>query len=394
MDRRELLRIAMGSATTLCVGCGSHHPMPGRDLSTRQRDDIRLRVLQYAVLAPSSHNTQPWLVRLTPDGGLRLYADHGRLLPATDPPARQTHISQGTFLEVLEIAAHQFGYAARIDYFPEGEYSNSRVENRPFASVLLRPDTNAAPDPLFAEIRKRQTNKRPYDAGRPPSAAELASIRSASGMERFSTRIVTSAAQRASLAAICEDAMAIEVSSRWRNRETGKWFRFSDRELRQKRDGFGIAQNGTEGMKKWIAETFVLSREKAEDPNGSFAHGAVSQAAEQASSAPAFVALISASNTRLEQVLAGRAYIRAHLTASRLGLAMQPLSQALEEYSEMTPVRKRLKATLDVAGKQTIQMLFRLGHAAPTAESPRRDIRDLVLQRAALNLKLNRVIEG
>ena len=136
-------------------------------------------------------------------------------------------------------------------------------------------------------------------------------------------------------------------------------------------------------MKKWIAETFVLSRPRAADPAGAFALEAIDQTAEQAASAPVFAALIGATNTRLEQVRAGRAYARIHLTASRLGLAMQPLSQALEEYPQMAALQQRLKQTLSVDEGQTIQMLFRLGHARPIAFGPRRDPAALIRHRTA-----------
>jgi len=177
--------------------------------------------------------------------------------------------------------------------------------------------------------------------------------------------------------------MATEVSSVERNRETARWFRFSDRELLQKRDGFGAAQNGVEGVKKWFAENFILSRERAPDPKGAFAQGAIAQTGTQAGSAAAFAALVSRTNTRLDQVLAGRAYARIDLTASRLGLAIQPLSQALEEYPEMAPLRMRLKLALGVAQEETVQMLFRLGRAKPARHTPRRTVAALIRQAAA-----------
>lgn len=382
MDRRDFLRTATASAVVLSSGCRRKTPERARGLSARQSDDIRLRVLQYAVLAPSSHNSQPWAVEMTPTG-MKLYVDRSRLLPASDPPARQTHISQGTFLELLEIAARQFGYRAEIAYFPEGEYGNTTVDDRPVAAIALQPDSEAAPDPLFADIPRRQTNRRAFDQHQPVSAEELATIRSASGADNISWRITDSEAERQTVSGICKEAMTIEVSSTERNRETAAWFRFSDRELEEKRDGFGLAQGGAAGVSKWFVETFVLSRSRAADPAGAFARGAIDQTGEQAGSAPVFAALVSAANTRLEQVLMGRAFARIHLTASRLGLAMQPLSQALEEYPQMAALQLRLKQTLKVADGQTVQMLFRLGHAMPTDFGPRRDAAALIRQRIA-----------
>ncbi len=379
MDRRNFLKATTASVTGFYMGCRATLPQTKRKTSARKPEDIRLRVLQYAMFAPNSHNAQPWLVDLTAENGMNLYVDRIRLLPATDPNARQTHISQGTFIELVEIAARQFGYTAEVRYFPDGEYSNNSIEDRPVASIAFRPCRGIL-DPLFAEITKRQTNRRPYKLTQALAAADLAKIRSAPKTDENSWRIVLDESQRRTIAEICREAMAIEVSSPERNRETANWFRFSDRELRAKRDGFGLAQSGTEGLKKWIAETFVLSRERAPNPQGAFAQGAVSETEAQAGSASTFAALVTKTNTRMDQVLIGRAYARVDLTASRLGMAIQPLSQTLEEYAEMAALQRRMKQALNVVDAHTVQMLFRLGYARPTHPAPRRDGTALVRQ--------------
>ena len=91
--------------------------------------DIRWIVLSYAILAANPHNKQSWIVDLTGPSSLDLYVDRQRLLPETDPPARQIHIGQGTFLENLELAARQHGYRANIDCYSYGPESNNRRHN-------------------------------------------------------------------------------------------------------------------------------------------------------------------------------------------------------------------------------------------------------------------------
>jgi hypothetical protein len=383
VNRREFIKAASAGAALLAAGYRLKEPVAGVEALRSQTGDIRMRVLEHAVFAPSSHNTQPWLVELTAKG-MKLFVDRSRLLPAADPKARQAHISQGTFLEMLEIAARQFGYRADLTYFPAGEYAADAVEDRPVAAIALRPDSAIVPDPLFAAIPTRQTNRRPYQRTRPPSVVELAAIRSALRSDAIDWRITGKEAQRQAVAGICGEAMAIEVSNEARNREMAKWFRFSDHELREKRDGFGMAQGGTEGMKRWIAETFVLTHALAASPAGAFAQGAIAQAREQTASTPLFAALATVGNSRLDQLLAGRAYARVHLAATSQGLAMQPMSQAEEEYAEMDDLRRRLKQALQVTNGQTVQMLFRLGHARPTTSAPRREPAALIRRQEAV----------
>jgi hypothetical protein len=69
----------------------------------------RLRfLLQYAIPAPSAHNTQPWFFRLHGDS-VDLDADRTRALPMVDPADRELTISCGAALGHLQTAARRFG---------------------------------------------------------------------------------------------------------------------------------------------------------------------------------------------------------------------------------------------------------------------------------------------
>jgi len=78
--------------------------------------------LGYAVLAPSSHNTQPWLFRLVEEDGrfgaagaaVEVLADRTRALPVVDPLDRELTISCGAAIGVLEGALRRFGHAAEV----------------------------------------------------------------------------------------------------------------------------------------------------------------------------------------------------------------------------------------------------------------------------------------
>src|SRR5215471_7151832 len=70
----------------------------------------QLRVLlNYALLAPSEYNTQPWLFRIY-DNCVDLYADPSRRLPIVDPDDRELIISCGAACQNLRIAVRHFGY--------------------------------------------------------------------------------------------------------------------------------------------------------------------------------------------------------------------------------------------------------------------------------------------
>jgi hypothetical protein len=285
-------------------------------------------------------------------------------------------VSQGTFLELLTLALAEHGIVGDVEYFPAGEYANDVVQPLPVARVHLASQP-VAKDPLFAQIRRRVSNKSMYD-GRSLSRDELHALSAVRCDAPASLAIIEASAARARLTAICTDAMAVEVQAPARNIETARWFRFKRREIDEKRDGFGLAQTGRGRIARWFAEHFILDRASAAKPDGAFATGAIDMTRDQAGSAAAFGVLSTAGNSRRAQVIAGRAYARIALSATSLGLAMQPLSQTLEEYPEMAATKTRFEREVGLASGHTVQMLFRLGRAEPTEHTPRRDVRALL----------------
>src|SRR6185436_1442393 len=152
--RRRFLRVAGGgvvlAAAANTTGCAEALPPEAVAPWQGPRDieaDVRRWILSYAILAPHSHNLQSWLVDLKTPGEITLYCDLARLLPETDPFARQIMMSQGTFLEVLALAARQKGWRADIALFPRGAPAADRLDRRATATIRLHQDASLRPDP-------------------------------------------------------------------------------------------------------------------------------------------------------------------------------------------------------------------------------------------------------
>src|ERR1044071_5740294 len=75
-------------------------------------------LLRYAILAPSSHNTQPWKFAVSRDE-IAIFVNKDRWLRIADPDQRELYASVGCALENLLIAAEHFGYGCQLTYFPE-----------------------------------------------------------------------------------------------------------------------------------------------------------------------------------------------------------------------------------------------------------------------------------
>lgn len=192
MERRSFIRV-LGGGVVLAAGpslvaCTSG--LPAEAVAAWQGPgplasggDARRWLLAHAILAPHSHNLQSWLVDLRQPDQITLYCDRTRLLPETDPFSRQIMMSQGTFLELLVLAARQQSLRADIELFPEGEFdpkvkSDEKPEPRATARIRLASDAGVKPDPLFGQIFRRHTNRSAYDM-KPPEAAALQAIAAA-----------------------------------------------------------------------------------------------------------------------------------------------------------------------------------------------------------------------
>src|SRR4051812_6894957 len=112
MQRRQFIRLMGGSCfavgTASLTACSSDFPPEAVSAwQGPQTSDLRRWALGHAILAPNSHNRQPWIADLRQADAITLHVDQERMLPMTDPWFRQIVVSQGTFLESLALALRQ-----------------------------------------------------------------------------------------------------------------------------------------------------------------------------------------------------------------------------------------------------------------------------------------------
>ena len=386
ITRRDCIRLIAGGAGLLVAGRAVSGEAPsvafeGWNGPAPNLDDVRLKLLAYAILAPNAHNRQPWLIELPEPERIDLYVDRERLLPATDPLSRQIMVSQGTFIEQLDLAARALGQDATIEYFPRGMYANDTIEDRPVASVTLSAASVAERDPLFDRILERRTNKRIYRHDEPLGAGEVSALAGAFSIPEVQIAIYAEPGKVARIARICAAASALEARLPRTHHESLRALRVRPADVEKHRDGLVLASLGFE-FPPMTAEEFQAMVSALLNPESEAAKRNVEESVALAEgwafSAPAYAALVTTGNTRLHQVLAGRAYGRLNLKATELGLAIQPMSQSLQEFPEMAVHYTRIHEEVAARSGHTLQMLPRLGHAEPVPPTPRRDPRDLV----------------
>ncbi|MDP1564937.1 MAG: twin-arginine translocation pathway signal protein, partial [Polaromonas sp.] len=338
MNRRNFVRLVGGgvvrAATAGLAGCSSELPPEATAAwsgPAAGTTDVRRWILSYAILAPHSHNLQSWLVDLRQPGEITLYCDLTRLLPETDPQSRQIMMSQGTFLELLDIAARQKGLRADITLFPQGEFGPVALDKRPVAHVRLAADAAVQPDPLFGQILNRHTNREAYDM-REPAAAALQAVAASVAPHPVRTGFAGPAQPDVlqKHRAIAMEAWRIELVTPRTILESFKVLRVGPREIAQHRDGLSI----NTPMVRTLTALGLFDRSKAPAPDDAATTGQIKDFNAKVAATPAFFWMVTVGNDRKTQVNAGRAYVRAQLAATAHGLVMQPLSQELQEYPE------------------------------------------------------------
>ena len=181
------------------------------------------KAIAYGCNAPNPHNTQAWKLRNTSDLQTVLYVDKARLLPVTDPPARQIHIGCGCFIETLSAGASTMGFETAVETFPEGTYGLSEVGMKPVARITLMPAAQSQPDELADYIYARQSNRRPSPGGAPVSDQQFADIAKCVRDSDVQVIGINDRARMEPLLAIFDRAMTIEVQTRHLWEESRVW---------------------------------------------------------------------------------------------------------------------------------------------------------------------------
>lgn len=376
MNRKHFLKTLLQGSTLLSVPtflqyCSSL-PQTHLDAKETSSDSILMHAIAYGIMAANAHNTQPWKFRIATENELFLYVDEKRLLLQTDPSTRQIHISQGTFLEQLQIAALAKGYLANITLFPEGKYPIEKVGKKPVAYIKLeRLKQASSPSPLYEMIPIRATNRSEY-MGPAISSSEWKSITELVGTSYSQFHFHNLAENIQPFVKLFSQAYTIEANTFAKNEESRIWFRYNDEEIYTKRDGISLRGNALSGWKYWFVSTFILQPGQKAWHEKSNVDAGIEIFNNALGSSKALGFLQTKENELEDWVLCGRDYSRLQLAVCKLGLVLQPMSQILQEYPEMDRLRKEFEEMVGVQKKEKVQMIVRLGRSDYNFVSPRR----------------------
>jgi hypothetical protein len=334
--------------------------------AVRDEPDARLDAFRHAILAPNPHNMQPWMIRLIGTDQAELSCDLSRRLPKTDPFDRQIVIGFGCFIELAAIAASRRGLRLEVEAFPDGE-GEQRLDARPIARLRFIAEPGLRADTLAPFIRDRRSAKVPYDLARPVQAASLAALE-ASGSDRIRVGHTQDSGEVEALRQLASTAFERELRTPHTLRESIEVLRVGAQEIDANPDGISLRGPLFEALSLLGADKV---RNAAIDPQSAETTRQIERYRAIFAQTPSFVWLTGRGNSRVDQLAAGKSYVRLNLLATQLGLGLHPVSQALQEYPEMAPLFAEARRLCRVETGETLQMLARLGYAGSIAPTPR-----------------------
>jgi hypothetical protein len=307
-------------------------------------DHTAERLIASAILAPSSHNTQPWLFKVR-ESSIDLHADRSRTMTQNDPNGRELVISCGCALYNLRVAAAWMGLTTHVESI--GHWRDDGLLARvTFQQSVTR---NAEAD-LCVAIYSRHTYRKHF-ASTPVSQSVVDGLVAAAREEHAHLHVLGNTERRAAAAALIGEGDSAQwADPEWR-RELANWMN-----PKRKGDGLPIATLAAPIVQLAVRTIDMGDRVAARDR-------------DSAHESPLLTVLSTASDGIEQWLRAGQALERMLLTAQTSGVQASFLNQPIQ----VAELRPKLRAV--TGGEDVPQMLIRWGVPIEQLPStPRREI--------------------
>jgi hypothetical protein len=313
-------------------------------------------LLNFAVLAPSSYNSQPWLFRIAGDE-IELYADRTRGLPVIDPDDRELLMACGAALFNLRLAIRHFGFTPIVRTFPDLDDPDL------LAFVRMGPPSESEEESerLFKAIRNRRTHRTQMEPRR-LGADEVGRLSEAASAEGAVLFPITDPDVRSRIADLVAKGVEAQGGDKRYRRELGNWIHPN---RSKSRDGIPGRAHGLSDLRS-IAEP-LLTRSIDWGPERA------AQLRENVEEAPALFILATKADSSSAWLDAGQALQRVLLSGAGDGVAASYFNQPVQ----MAELRSAV-AELLPAPKYCPQLILRMGFGGEQQSTPRRSVAEVV----------------
>lgn len=376
---------------SVLLGSVEPPPMPpdiqAANRAAKERELITALV-RHAVMAPSEGNMQPWRFSVRGDV-LRVFRDLERSGGADDEFGRfSALVAIGGALENIAIAAAAHGRDAQIELMP------SSAEPELVAVVHFAPRAGRNEDPLFEQIPRRLTNRKPTTRTA-LNQMHVQVLMEAARQQGVRLQICQDRGGLAALGRLVGEADRLQLLSPKLHEEYFARLRWTADEVLRTRDGLDVgALELAPAMDLFLQ---VLSQGSVatllRNVNGG---GAFAMPAGQVVPASAGVGLLTIEGTTPQAFLrGGRAMQHLWLTSTALDIAIHPWNSLVhlfarieryqgaklgkDEVRALSELREQFMRIFTVSLSDTEIMMFRLSYAdTPTTRSLRRPVEAVI----------------
>lgn len=325
---------------------------PGESFASDQLEFL----LGYAILAPSTHNAQPWRFRINAMD-VELFADRRRALRIVDPQDRELTLGCGAALFNLRIAAEYFGHVYQIEPLPDLAQPDLLARFH----LGLSGETSSDDVLIFHALATRHTNRQPF-RNEPIAPEILEDLKAAADREGGLLQVIEGDDLRSKLADLVAEGDRLQWADRAFREELARWVR-----VKPGHDPDGLPVHDL-GIKDWLSfagPSLIRSFDRG--------NGQAAKDRDIALHSPALAVLWTTRDEPLHWLYAGQALQSVLLHARTNEVSASFLNQPVE----VPALRQRLIDLLGVAGFP--QTILRLGCGPEAPPTPRRRVHDLII---------------
>ena len=318
-------------------------------------------ILFLASLAPSGHNTQPWLLHYLAPFHWVIGNDKSRWLPGVDPNQRETILSIGAFLQNLEYAANNLGYECQVSILATTNQSANIADVQ-----LIKNDRVNRYN--VEQIKQRHTLRSNYLADLLTKADSAFLL---NGETDFIRYIPNNAKEHRWLN---EQTIEANRQQAYRNEaqaELSRWIRFSSKDAAEHADGLTLAGMEIEGIPAWWLRNFYSKKDVMKT---AFREQTIDKVVEQVARSAGWILITSKDNSVAALLETGQRLQQLWLKTTDRRIAIHPMTQVLEEFS----TNSILHSSLGI--QEPVQFILRTGYVKniPPPVSLRRPVHQFV----------------
>ncbi|MDA1317156.1 MAG: hypothetical protein O3B87_03985 [bacterium] len=191
-------------------------------------------LLQYAILAPSTHNSQPWLFKIKKDY-CEIHLNPEKKLPQADNLGRDAHISIGCCLENLILASIIYGVYKKHDV----PITNSIIARVYFDFNIKKKDSSLNKK-LIETMTRRKNMRGPYIDQKVPPLVIKSILQLSRKYPGVTMKVVTSHVHIERIAEITAIGMRMAYNNKAFRNEMSDWFIYNRSSRNEGIPGFTI----------------------------------------------------------------------------------------------------------------------------------------------------------